>query len=138
MKKWLEFKATKPVPTNFSKILGKGDRDPALVLGDLQTQEGDLIDSKFIYVNRIPTRLSEKKILTTTIKESQWTINKKCNFQLGWIGYLEECTFYVVQLTKWNIVLGALALSAANAQISASKQPVTIQPPNMEQFPLTI
>ena len=36
------------------------------------------------------------------------------------------------------MILVEPALSAANAQISASKEPVTIQPPNMQWFPLTV
>ena len=36
------------------------------------------------------------------------------------------------------MILGELALSATNAQISGFKEPVMIQPTNMPQFPLTI
>ena len=36
------------------------------------------------------------------------------------------------------MILGEPAFSAANAQISASKEPVTIQPPNIQRFPLTV
>ena len=36
------------------------------------------------------------------------------------------------------MILGEPALSTVNTQISASKEPVTIQPLNMQQFPLTL
>ena len=85
-----QFKATKPEPTNFSKVLVKADRHPTLALVDLQTQGGDLIDSKFVHLYRILTRPSEKKTLTTAIKGSQGTIDKECTIQLDWIGYVEE------------------------------------------------
>ena len=57
---------------------------------------------------------------------------------MDWIGYLEEHIFYAAHLSRWDMILGELALSAMNAQISASKEPVTIEPPNMQQFPLTV
>ena len=94
-----QFKVTKPEPTDFSKFLVKANRHPALALVDLQTQEGHLIDSKFVKLYRIPTRPSKMKTLTTTIKGSQGTINKECTVQLDWIGYLEERTFYVAQVS---------------------------------------
>ena len=116
----------------------KAEGHAALALVDLQTQGGDLIDSKFVYLNRTPTRRREKQSLTTAIKVLQGTINKECNIQLDWIGYLEERTFYVAHLSGWDMILGEPALSAANAQISASKEPVTVQPPNMQRFPLMV
>ena len=116
----------------------KAHGHPALALVDLQTQGGDLIDSKFVHFYRIPTRLSEKKTLTTAIKGSQRTIDKECTIRLNWIGYLEEHTFYVAHLSEWDIIIGELALSAVKAQISASKEPVPIQPPNVQRFPLIV
>ena len=65
-----QFKVTKPEHTNFSKVLVKAAGHPALVPIDLQTQGGDLIDSKFVHLYRILTRPSEKKTLTTAIKGS--------------------------------------------------------------------
>ena len=58
--------------------------------------------------------------------------------QLDWIGYLEEHTFYVGHLSGWNTILGKTGLSAANVQISAFKEPVTIQPPYRQRFLLTV
>ena len=116
----------------------KADGHPALALVDLQTQGGDLIDSKFVHLYYIPTRPSEKKTLSTAIKGSQGTIDKECTIQLDWIGYLEGRSFYVAHLSGWNMILEEPSLSAANVQISASKEPVTIQPPNMQRFPLTV
>ena len=70
IKKQPQFKTTMPEPTHFSKVLVKADRHPALALVDLQTQGGDLINSKFVHLYCIPTRLSEKKTLPTTITGS--------------------------------------------------------------------
>ena len=116
----------------------KADRHPALALADFQTQGEDLIDSKCVHLYHIPTRPSEKKILTTAIKGSHGTIDKECTIQLDWIGYLEEDTFYVAHLSGWDMILAEPALSTANAQISSSKEPVTMQPPNMQCFPVTM
>ena len=77
IKERLQFKATKPEPNDFSKVLVKANGHPALPLVDLQTQVGDLINSQFVYLYRIPTRSSEKKTLTTAIKGSQETIEKE-------------------------------------------------------------
>ena len=65
-----QFKVTKPQPTDFSKVLVKADGHPVLALVDLQTQEGDLIDFKFVHFYCMPTSWSEKKTLTTAIKGS--------------------------------------------------------------------
>ena len=65
-----QFKATKPKPTNFSKVLVKADMYPSLAPVDLQIEVEDRIDSKFVHLYSIPTRLSEKKTLTTAIKGS--------------------------------------------------------------------
>ena len=64
-----QFKATKPEPTDYSKVLEKADGHLALTLVHLQIQGGDLVDYKFVHLDRIPTRTSEKKTLTTAIKE---------------------------------------------------------------------
>ena len=73
-----QFKTTKPEPTDLSKVLVKADAYRTLALVDLQTQEGDLIDFKFVHPYCIPTRPSSKKILTTTIKGLQRMIDKEC------------------------------------------------------------
>ena len=70
IKKRPQFKATKPEPTDFSKVLVTADRHPVCALAVLQTQGGDLINSKFVHLYCIPTRASEKKTLTTAIKGS--------------------------------------------------------------------
>ena len=94
-----QFKATKPEPTDYSKVLVKANRHHALAVVDLQAQGGDLMDSKFVHLYRIPPRLSEKKTLTTAIKGSQATINMECTIQLDWIEYFEERTVYVALLS---------------------------------------
>ena len=68
IKEQLQCKATKPEPTDFSKVLVKAYRHPALALVDLQAQEGDLINSKFVHLYCILTGPSEKKLLTIVIK----------------------------------------------------------------------
>ena len=117
-------------------MLKKANGQPALALVDLQTQEGELILSKFVHLYRISTRPSEKRTAATVLKVSPETIDKEYTIQLGWIGDLEERTFYIAHLAGWDIILVEPALSTINAQISACKEPVTIQPPNMQRFPL--
>lgn len=60
----------------------KADWHAALVPIDLQTQEGYLIDSKYVHLYHILTRLSEKISLTTVIKGLQETINNELTIQL--------------------------------------------------------
>ena len=95
-----QFKVTKPEPSDFSKILVRADGHPVLALVDLQTQQGDLIDSKFVHLYRILTRSGEKNTLTTAIKGSQGTIDNECTIQLDLVGYLEEQTFYMEHLSR--------------------------------------
>ena len=132
IKKGAQFKATKPEPTDFSKVVVKAGGHPALALVDLQTQVGDLIESKFVHFYRIPTRPSEKKTLTTAIKGSERTIDKQCTIQLDLIRYWEEDTFNVANLSGWDMILEEPALSATMAQISGSKEHITIQAPNIQ------
>ena len=77
-----QFKATKPEPTNFSKVPGKADGHSTLALVDLLTQVGHLIYSQFDHLYRIRIRLSEKKTLNTAIQRSQGMIYKECTIQL--------------------------------------------------------
>ena len=109
-----------------------------LVLVDFQSQEGDLMDSKFIHLYCILTRPHEENFLNTAMQELQAIINRECTIQLVRIGYLKERTFYVAYLAEWNMIFGKPALSAVNTQISASKKPFTMQPPNMQLLLLTI
>ena len=81
------------------------DGHSALVLVDLQTQVGDVIDSKFVHLYCILTRLSERKTLTIAIKGSQGRIDKECTIQFTWIGYLEDRTFYTVHFFGWDTIL---------------------------------
>ena len=78
----LHFKATKPEPTNISKVLVRADRYPVLAPVDVQTQVEDLIDSKFVHLYCIPTRPSEKRTLTIMIKGLEGRISKECTIQL--------------------------------------------------------
>ena len=114
MKKWSDFKATKPEPHNFSKVLVKANRHPTLALENLHPQEGDWINSKFVHLYHIPTRLSEKKTLTIAIRGSQARIDNAYTIQLDWIRYIEEDTFYVAHLSGSDTILGEPALSAMN------------------------
>ena len=83
IKKRPQFKPNKPKLTDFSKVVVKANRQPALALVDLQTKAGDLINSKFVHLYRILTRPSEKKTATTGIKGSQRTIDKECTIQFN-------------------------------------------------------
>ena len=65
-------------------------------------------------------------------------IDKECTIQLDWIGWLKEHIVYVAYLLRSHIILVELARSAAKVQISASTEPITIQPYNIERFPLTV
>ena len=76
IKEQLWLKTTEPEPTDFSQLPVKVDRHSAPALQHLSTQRGDLIDSKFVQLYCVPTRLNEKKILTIAIEVSQGTINK--------------------------------------------------------------
>lgn len=112
----------------------KADRPPAITLADFQTVQGDLIDFKFVYLYYILTRLSEKKPLILAIKGSLGTMDKECFIQLDWIGYLEECIFYVGNLSGWDMILEEPALSASKTQISTFKKLVIKQLRNMQRF----
>ena len=90
---------TKPEAFDFSKVLVQANRHVALAPVDLQTQRGYLINHKFVHLHGIPTRRSEQKTQTTTIKGSQGTIHKVCTIQSDCIAYLLECTFYVAHLS---------------------------------------
>ena len=96
------------------------------------------MESKFVQLYHVLTRLSEKNILTTRITKSQETIDKECTIHLDWIGYLQECTSYLAHLSQWDIILGEPDPSTINTQISAFKKPVSIQPSNMQGWPLTV
>ena len=109
----------------------KANRHLAFALLDHQTQGNDMIDCNLVYLYRITTRSSEKKILNTTMKGLQGTINGEYTIQLDCIGYLEERTCYVAYLSRWDMMLGEPALSTANTQISTSKEPMIIQLANM-------
>ena len=102
------------------------DRYPVLALVDLQTQEGNLMYSKFVHLYGIPTSLSEKKTLLAAIQGSQSTIDQECTIQLDWIGYLQEHTFYMAHLSGWDMILQESALTGVNVHISTSKKPVSI------------
>ena len=78
----------------------------------------------------------EPKTLATSIKVSEGTVDKTCKAELNWRGYEETRMFYVVHLSGWVMILGKPALPDVRATISAGTEPVTIQPPGMDRFPL--
>ena len=82
IKERLQFKTTKHEPTDCSKVLVKADEHLTLAQVDLETQKGDLIDSKFVDLYHMLTRPSEKKTLASAIKGSQGMINKEFTIQL--------------------------------------------------------
>ena len=106
MKERPKFKAKQAESTHFSKVLVKANGHPALTLVDLQTQAGDLVDATFVHLYRTLTISIERKVLTTTIKGFQVTIDKECTIRLDWIGYLEELTDYVSHLSRCDMMLG--------------------------------
>ena len=65
-----QVETTKPEHTDLSKVLVKANRHPTLALVDLQTLGVDLINTKFVHLYCIRTRLSEKKTVTSTIQGS--------------------------------------------------------------------
>ena len=65
-------------------------------------------------------------------------IYKECTIQLDWTGFIKEPIFHVEQLSRWDMIIVEPAVSASNTPISVSKEPVSIQPPNMQQFSLTV
>ena len=54
------------------------------------------------------------------------------------MGYWDERTFSAVHLSGWDMILEEPALSDANAQLSTSKEPVTMWLLNMPQLALTV
>ena len=87
IKERLQFKTTKHEPTDCSKVLVKADEHLTLAQVDLETQKGDLIDSKFVDLYHMLTRPSEKKTLASAIKGSQGMIDKRMYYpiRLDWI-----------------------------------------------------
>ena len=76
-----KFKVTEPKSADFRKVLVKTNGHRALAVVDGQTQEEDLIDSKFVHLYRIPTRVSETKTVTTAIEESLERFDNECTIQ---------------------------------------------------------
>ena len=116
------------VPIDNSKVQVQINGHKALTLVDLQTKGGDLINSHFIYLCKMPTKSIENKSLSTTIKGSRGTIDKTCEVEIKWMGYVETRTFYVAHLASWDLIPGQPALESVRAVIPAGQNPVTIQP----------
>jgi len=55
---------------------------------------------------------------------------------MGYRGYTETITLYVVHLAGWDMILGKPGLTALKAVILAGPKPVTIQPEGMVRFAL--
>ena len=64
-------------------------------------------------------------------------INKQYTIVLDCIGYLKEHTFYIEHHSGWDMILEEPGLYTAHAQMSGSKEPLTIQTPNMQGSPFT-
>jgi len=63
-------------------------------------------------------------------------IEKACDVQMDYGGYMETRMLYVAHLAGWDMILGQPALIALNALIPAGPKPVTIQPEGMARFAL--
>ena len=62
-------------------------------------------------------------------------MEKDYTIQFDCIEYLKEHTFYVAHLAGQDMILAEPAVSAAT---SGSKEPVTMEPTNMQWFCLTM
>jgi len=94
----------KPLSTDeldYSRIRVKVNGHPALVLLDLQTTGGDLINAQFIHLYVLPTYGIDKKSLNTAIKASKGVIEKGCDVQMDYGGYTETRTLFVGHLAGW-------------------------------------
>jgi len=118
-------------PLDNSKVQVQINGHKALALVDLQTKGGDLINSQFVYLYKIPTKSIAKKSLSTAIKGSRGTIDKTYEVEINWMGYVETRTFYVAHLASWDLILGQPGLESVRAAIPAEQNPVTIQPNGM-------
>jgi len=63
-------------------------------------------------------------------------IERACDVQMDYEGYIETRTLYVAHLAGWDMILGKPALTALNALIPAGPKRVTIQPGGMARFAL--
>jgi len=118
----------------YSRVWVKVNGNPALILVDLQTTGGDLINTQLVYLYGLPTYGIDKKSLNTAIKGSKGVIEKACDVQMDYGEYTETRTLCVVHLAGWDMILGKAALTALNALIPARPKPVTIQPEGMARF----
>jgi len=121
---------------DYRRVLVKVNGHPALALVDLQRTGGDLINAQFVHLYGLPTYGIDKKSLNPAFKGSKGVIEKACDVQMDYGGYMEIRTLYVTHLAGWDMILGKLALTALNALILAGPKPVTIQPEGMARFAL--
>jgi len=119
-----------------SRVRVKVNGHPAFALVDLQTTGGDLINAQFVHLYSLPTYEINKKLLNTAIKGTKGMIEKACDVQMDYRGYMETRTLYVAHLAGWDMILCKPALTALNALIPAGPKPVTIQPEGMARFAL--
>jgi len=112
---------------DYSMVRVKVDGHPELVLVDLWTTNGDLINTQFVHLYGLPTYGIGKKSLNIAIKGSKGVIEKACDVQLDYEGYTKTRTVYVAHLAGWDMILCKPALTALKALIPAEPKPVTIQ-----------
>jgi len=121
---------------DYSRVWVKDNSHPALALVDLLMTHRDVINAQFVHLYGLPTYGINKKSLNTAIKGSKSLIEKACDVQMDYGGYMETRTLYVAHLSGWDMILGKPALTALNALIPEGPKPVTIQPQGMACFAL--
>ena len=89
-----------------------------------------------MYLYKLPVVKIELKTLATTMTGSKRTVDKTCRAELNRRGYEETRIFNVAHLSGWHIILGKPALQDVRATISASTEPVTLQPPAVDRYSL--
>jgi len=72
--------------------------------------------------------------VNTAIKGSNGVIEKACDVQMDYRGYIETSTVYVGHLASWDMILGKPAHTALNTLIPAGLTPVTIPPEGIAHF----
>ena len=119
-----------------NRVFVKVKGHPAVPLIDLQTIGEDLISAQFVYLYKLPVVKIEPKTLATAIEGSEGTVNKTCELELNWGGFVETRMFHVAHHSSWDMILKKPAIQDVRVTISAGTAPVPIQPPGMDRFPL--
>jgi len=110
---------------------------PAKTLVDQQTAGADLISTQFCTLhNLLLYSLKNPITLQMTMKGSKGSISHYTKVNCDWLGWSEECIFYVAALKDWDVILGSPALRHAKAVINMGTMSVSIQPPGPNRITL--